>query len=32
MGKIQFQGISPMMFCAIVIVGICFGQGEGFEI
>uniref|UniRef100_A0A7V1EIH3 Uncharacterized protein n=1 Tax=candidate division WOR-3 bacterium TaxID=2052148 RepID=A0A7V1EIH3_UNCW3 len=27
MGRIQFQGFSPlMMFCAIVIAGLCFGQ------
>jgi hypothetical protein len=26
MGKIQFQGISHTIFCAIVIAGLCFGQ------
>ncbi len=26
MGKIQFQGLLPLMiFCAIVIAGLCFG-------
>jgi len=27
MGKIQFQGLLPlMMFCALIIAGLCFGQ------
>jgi hypothetical protein len=26
MGKIQFQGFLPLIFCAIVIAGLCFGQ------
>jgi len=32
MGKIQFrvfQGISPFMFCAIIIAGLCFGLKNG---
>jgi len=27
MGEIQFQGFLPLMFWAIVIAGLCFGQG-----